>query len=123
MEMCYDGVLVMPSNYVAMDEEEMTYVEGGGTTTYKMTAYQAMKYCEGMVKYYTGVQGISLLSTCLTLGAGGVLSGINGIALSSWLGAYNDACDIYCDYGRNKKTKIVIKTIFSATAGVTCKVA
>ena len=30
MEMCYDGALVMPSNYVAMDEEEMTYVEGGG---------------------------------------------------------------------------------------------
>ena len=30
MEMCYDGALVMPSSYVAMDEEEMTYVEGGG---------------------------------------------------------------------------------------------
>ena len=29
MEMCYDGVLVMPSNYAVMDEEEMTYVEGG----------------------------------------------------------------------------------------------
>ena len=29
MEMCYDGALVMPSNYVVMDEEEMTYVEGG----------------------------------------------------------------------------------------------
>ncbi|MCI9370376.1 MAG: hypothetical protein HFH65_08685 [Lachnospiraceae bacterium] len=31
MEMCYDGTLVMPSSYIAMDEEEMTYVEGGGT--------------------------------------------------------------------------------------------
>ena len=30
MEMCYDGALVMPSNYAIMDEEEMTYVEGGG---------------------------------------------------------------------------------------------
>lgn len=30
MEMCYDGALVMPSNYAVMDEEEMTYVEGGG---------------------------------------------------------------------------------------------
>ena len=29
MEMCYDGALVMPSNYAVMDEEEMTYVEGG----------------------------------------------------------------------------------------------
>ncbi len=33
MEMCYDGALVMPSSYAIMDEEEMTYVEGGGTLT------------------------------------------------------------------------------------------
>lgn len=31
MEMCYDGALVMPKNYVVMNEEEMTYVEGGIT--------------------------------------------------------------------------------------------
>ena len=29
MEMCYDGALVMPSNYAVMDEEEMMYTEGG----------------------------------------------------------------------------------------------
>ena len=29
MEMCYDGVLVMPNNYAVVDEEEMTYVDGG----------------------------------------------------------------------------------------------
>ena len=27
--MCYDGALVMPSSYAVMNEEEMTYVEGG----------------------------------------------------------------------------------------------
>ncbi len=32
MEMCYDGALVMPSSYAVMDEEEMTYVEGGACT-------------------------------------------------------------------------------------------
>lgn len=31
MVMTYDGALVMPSSYAVMDEEEMTYVEGGGT--------------------------------------------------------------------------------------------
>lgn len=31
MEMCYDGVLVMPSKFIAIGEEEMTYVEGGYT--------------------------------------------------------------------------------------------
>ena len=29
MEMCYNGALVMPSSYAAMNEEEMTYVEAG----------------------------------------------------------------------------------------------
>jgi len=32
MEMCYDGTLVLPSSYAVMDEEEMTYVEGGVST-------------------------------------------------------------------------------------------
>ncbi|AEV67564.1 hypothetical protein [Acetivibrio clariflavus] len=30
MKMNYDGTLLMPSNYVVMDKEEMTYVDGGG---------------------------------------------------------------------------------------------
>lgn len=30
MEMVYNGTLVMPNNFVAVTEEEMTYVEGGG---------------------------------------------------------------------------------------------
>lgn len=34
MDMCYDGTLVMPSNCVVMDEEEMTYVDGGGYISY-----------------------------------------------------------------------------------------
>ncbi len=30
MEMCYAGAIAMPSSYVVMNEEEMTYTEGGG---------------------------------------------------------------------------------------------
>ena len=37
MEMCYDGALVMPSSYAVMNEEEMTYVEGGGAITVKFS--------------------------------------------------------------------------------------
>ncbi len=29
MVMAYDGALVMPSNYAVMEQEEMTYVDGG----------------------------------------------------------------------------------------------
>ena len=35
MEMCYDGALVMPNNYVAISEEEMTYIDGGLTNGQK----------------------------------------------------------------------------------------
>lgn len=31
MELCYEGALVMPSNYVILSDDEMTYVEGGAT--------------------------------------------------------------------------------------------
>ena len=33
MEMTYDGALVMPKNFAAVAEDEMTYVEGGGWGT------------------------------------------------------------------------------------------
>lgn len=35
MEMSYDGALVMPGSYAVMDEEEMTYVEGGAWNSVK----------------------------------------------------------------------------------------
>lgn len=38
MEMCYDGALVMPSSYAVMNEEEMTYVEGGAGVIAIITA-------------------------------------------------------------------------------------
>ena len=37
MEMCYDGALIMPGSYAVMNEEEMTYVEGGKTYGYSVT--------------------------------------------------------------------------------------
>ena len=40
MDMCYDGTLVLPSSYAVMDEEEMSYLEGGGTAVVYGTASQ-----------------------------------------------------------------------------------
>ncbi len=33
MDMCYDGVLVMPSDCAIVDEEEMMYLDGGASLT------------------------------------------------------------------------------------------
>ena len=50
MEMCYDGALVMPSSYAVMNEEEMTYVEGG------MKAWQKAAIIAGV-----GAAGVGLV--------------------------------------------------------------
>lgn len=41
MEMCYNGAMVMPSSYAVMDQEEMTYIEGG-----KLSWSTAKKYAK-----------------------------------------------------------------------------
>lgn len=41
MDICYDGALVLPSSYVMMEEEEMSYVEGGGVA--QSVAYYAVE--------------------------------------------------------------------------------
>ena len=40
MEMCYDGALVMPNNYAVVNEEEMTYVEGGFSISSKWYGFR-----------------------------------------------------------------------------------
>jgi len=35
MEMCYNGNLVMPSNYVVVNADEMEYIDGGALTTWQ----------------------------------------------------------------------------------------
>lgn len=46
MEICYDGALVMPSSYAAMDEEEITYVEAGYKVAYN-TGFRSKLGCVG----------------------------------------------------------------------------
>lgn len=62
MEMCYDGALVMPCNYTVMDEEEMSYTDGGA-------------YLNIMT---TGVCG-AILNTAIGIAVGGVAGGVAGI--------------------------------------------
>ncbi len=71
MEMCYDGALVMPSNYVVMDEEEMTYVEGGKVRSTNWISYP-----------------IDIVATCIGLNASAIMGcaavGIAKLAVKKW---------------------------------------
>ena len=58
MEMCYDGTLVMPSSYVVMNEEEMTYTEGGALIDIKINRKTIESAC---LKVWAGVCAASTI--------------------------------------------------------------
>lgn len=107
MEMCYDGALVLPSSYAVMDEEEMTYVEGG------WSGKTFASNLKGAYNRYKHVRN-ALLGGGLTLGAIGKT-------------AYMTAKAVYMCYGATISSVayliggIVIGTIIAASivAGIT----
>ena len=86
--MCYDGALVMPSNYVVMNEEEMTYVEGGDKVVYH-SIISFTRYCDTKQSAYAVAKA---LENCTDVF--GVVGTIGGVIYTpiglAWLG------NIYC---------------------------
>lgn len=65
MEMCYDGALVMPSSYAVMDNDEMTYVEGGW-----FSWSQVKKFGSAVVAICTPVTAVvSMINQVIKFGA------------------------------------------------------
>lgn len=85
MEMCYDGALVMPSSYAVMNEEEMTYVEGGGTFSitlkknticWALGAIGGLATKVGLTKLFAGMMtGIAVAIELGSFGWGTLLAG------------------------------------------------
>lgn len=57
MEMTYDGALVMPSNFAVVEEEEMTYLDGG-------VFVSKNKCIEGLA--YAGLNPYTVIAIALT---------------------------------------------------------
>ena len=80
MDMCYDGALVMPSSYVVMDEEEMTYVEGGGIKIRVNSTW-----CNRFAALLTAGAGLCAVGGAICSIATGGLSLAAGLALAGGL--------------------------------------
>lgn len=81
MDMCYDGTLVMPSSYAMMDEDEMSYVEGGIRFTVKKdTCATITTYINTVIGVCAAALGFAALEKKLTRVIGRVASGIIRIA-------------------------------------------
>lgn len=86
MEMTYDGMLVMPSSYAVMDEEEMTYAEGGWRIDVKWWGYNVYLTHSERVKLTDGQIVAGLATALLSLGA---MTAVIG-ALCSYIWNHDD---------------------------------
>ena len=96
MDMCYDGALVLPSSYAVMNEEEMTYMEGGisvskyssGKLFDTFRVHFTAAECSKIALAYGVISGVASIIGALTgpIGAiaGGVTAGACGIAAAVW---------------------------------------
>lgn len=105
MEMTYDGALGMPKNFAVVDEEEMTYVDGGiykSADYYFSTGYLERNWCEELGGYFWGLYACGI--TCSTAagmyigsiapGLGTVVGGIVGALVGCF------ASDIFADWAK-----------------------
>lgn len=109
MEMCYDGALVMPTNYAIMNEDEMTYVEGGGTfyveigaNSFVMTALATISggLTTAKVTAALGAIGVTI-ATAIELGTAGMGTLIAGAFILAWGGIVSTIAGVAVNYGIN----------------------
>ncbi|MDO5294853.1 MAG: hypothetical protein Q4F05_19130 [bacterium] len=80
MEMTYDGALIMPSSFVAIEKDEMTYVEGGTTKVYS----GAQGWCVAAMLKAVG-SGMVIFSRSVTKAVQPYLAGILAGGPIAWI--------------------------------------
>ena len=82
MEMCYEGALAMPSSYVVMKEEEMTYVEGGWCIERKWWGVNIYLTHKERQLLTDGQAVVGVILAAMSVGIGGVAVG--GLGTIIW---------------------------------------
>lgn len=124
MVMCYDGALVMPSSYAVMNEDEMTYVDGGIKACLKTTASAAERELKANAALYGAIatgSGVGGMVTSITgIGVAAFLvAGGAGVISSQMYSAWKSARAIKKKYGGNRKVKVTEELTFYPL-GYTC---
>ena len=93
MEMCYNGALVMPSNYAVVTDNEMEYVEGGLSVKVKWYGIQiryTSRDLQGMSYALAAGSGASWLAAELHAPTivGGIAWGVIAAALATSAATY-----------------------------------
>ena len=121
MVMAYDGALVMPSSYAVMEQEEMTYVEGGGTPSvqwygvyWELSDAQVNTICKAC-NFGAGAAGV--LSALSAMGIVTSIGTAPAALVSSVLWTYGAALDLMNHLGGNKGLKL--RAYWNGTSTIT----
>ena len=118
MEMTYNGTLMMPANYAVVNEEEMTYVEGGGTAYVKVGnnsfvihALAALGGAGSRWAMTAALDAIGVtIATSIELGTAGAGTLFAGAFILAWGGIVSHLVSAAVTYGiyslRGKKFKV-----------------
>lgn len=115
---------MLPKNYVVIDEEEMTYVEGGKTYKYQKGDKAGMEDCYVSAATLAYVAGVSWIvtkaSAACSLVSGGIGAVIGGFfKLVQWASAY--FAQQFFVAGETAKA-IYKKSAYSITVNMVCGV-
>jgi len=121
MVMTYNEALVMPSNYAVMDEEEMTYVEGGAKPSvmwygvyWQLSNAQVNRICKAC---NLGAGAAGVLSTLSAMGVVTAIGSTPAALVSAVLWTYGAALDLMNDLGGNKGLKL--RVYWNGTSTIT----
>lgn len=118
MEMTYNGTLVMPANYAVVNEEEMTYVEGGASASVYGTASNIKARLDAIISLALAGTGTgTAIGAVIGMGFGAAAGAVLGNALfGSWRScasaAHSVVEGIISQYGSGQWCKMTTTTSF-----------
>lgn len=111
--MTYTGAMVLPQNAVIMQEEEMTYLVGGATSTWTAKASAVKKRLNSFIACGDAGSALSGFLTGIVTNSflAGVMSYFTlGAWYSSWSNCARTAKGQASGFNNNTKVKLTIKT-------------
>ena len=118
--MIYDGTLTMPANFAALDEEEMTYVDGGTETHFFSTKYDARDFLNDRAWMCVDYMGF-LTVACAALGSNFYLvvgTAVCDYIMDDWRKTYAAAAHTANHLGWTNNVKVTIEINWSTALDI-----
>ncbi len=112
MVMTYDGALVMPSSYAMMEQEEMTYVEGGDRVY-----YDTLKNAKNYFAFVMGAAASFGGASSQIAYVGGIGTFYYGMLFASAVNCFNQCKTWLNSYKESQRTKVTEHTISGVISG------